>query len=265
MTEFEEATRTAAFFDVDNTLMRGASLYHLARGLARRDFFTGRQVAAFAWKQWKYLTSGKEHLKDLKFVTDASMEFAAGRSASIIREVCAEIVDEILMNKLWPNTLKIAEAHLQAGQEVWLVTASPNELAELLAARIGLTGGLGTVAEVVDDRYTGHILGRPLHGQAKADAVRRLAEERGIDLNGSTAYSDSSNDLPMLNIVGNAVAVNPDGPLRRLARRNDWIVIESRKSRFFHGTNVPANPTVATGAGIAAGMTEAVIAKQRRK
>lgn len=256
--------KAAAFFDVDNTLIRGASLYHVARGLARRNLITGRQIMHYAWKQWKYLTSGKEHIKDLKFVTDATMEFVAGRDAALVNDVCREVVDDILINKLWPSTLKIAEAHLQMGQEVFLVTAAPNELAIMLAERIGLTGGMGTRAEVVDGRYTGHIEGSPLHGQSKAEAVRRIAEERGIDLSTSTAYSDSSNDLPMLNVVGNAVAVNPDAALRRLARRNGWLIIECRRSRFWHDNTVPSNPNAAVGAGIAAGLAAAALDKTRR-
>jgi HAD superfamily hydrolase (TIGR01490 family) len=256
--------KAAAFFDVDNTLIRGASLYHVARGLARRDLITGRQIVHYAWKQLKYLTSGKEHVKDLKFVTDATMEFVAGRDAALVLDVCRDVVDDILMHKLWPSTLRLAEAHLRAGQEVWLVTAAPNELAILLAERIGLTGGMGTRAEIVDGVYTGHIEGAPLHGQAKADAVKQIASERGIDLDASTAYSDSSNDLPMLNVVGYAVPVNPDAALRRIARRNGWMFVECRRSRFWRDNSVPSNPNAAVGAGIAAGLAASALDKTRR-
>ena len=265
MTNSEAPQRkSAAFFDVDNTLIRGASLYHVARGLARRDLISGRQIVHYAWKQWKYLTSGKEHVKDLKFVTEATMEFVAGRDAAVVLEVCREVVDDILMHKLWPSTLKLAESHLRAGQEVWLVTAAPNELAIILAERIGLTGGMGTRAEIVDGRYTGHIEDAPLHGRAKAEAVQRIAAARGLDLSTSTAYSDSSNDLPMLNVVGNAVPVNPDAALRRIARRKGWLMVECRRSRFWRDNSVPANPNAAVGAGIAAGLAQAAIDKTRR-
>ena len=262
--EEEVAPKVAAFFDVDNTLIRGASLYHVARGLARRDLITGRQIVQYAWKQLKYLTSGKEHVKDLKFVTDATMEFVAGRDAALVLDVCRDVVDDILMHKLWPSTLRLAEAHLRAGQEVWLVTAAPNELAILLAERIGLTGGMGTRAEIVDGKYTGHIEGAPLHGQAKADAVKQIARERGIDLSASTAYSDSSNDLPMLNVVGYAVPVNPDASLRRIARRNGWMFVECRRTRFWRDNSVPSNPNAAVGAGIAAGLAAGVMDRTRR-
>lgn len=260
-----EQPKAAAFFDVDNTLLRGASLYYLARGLARRNLITGRQIRRYAWKQWKYLWSGKEHIKDLKLVTDASMAFVAGRDAALMQEVVRTVVDEILLNKLWPGTLKIARNHLLAGQEVWLVTAAPDELAQTLARRLELTGGVGTKAEIVDGRYTGHLEGSPLHGKGKAEIVQRLAQERGFDLAACTAYSDSSNDLPMLTVVGNSVAVNPDAWLRHEARRRGWIIIEFRRRRFWRGGDSPANPNVAAGAGLAAGLAEAAIERNRRR
>ena len=254
--------KTAAFFDVDNTLMRGASMYHLARGMAQHGFFSGKQIRNFARKQLKYLASGKEHAKDLKFVTDATMQFVAGRRADEMHEIGEEIIGDILLNKLWPGTLKMAQAHISMGQEVWLVTASPNELADSLAKRVGLTGGIGTRAEVVDGVYTGHLDGAPLHGKAKADAVRALAAERGINLAQSVAYSDSSNDLPLLSAVGMAVPVNPDRSLRRHARKHGWPIVEFRRSRFWVDSPSPANPTVAAGVGIAAGLAVALTRKR---
>lgn len=256
---------TAAFFDVDNTLMRGASMYHLARGMAKHGFFTGKQIRNFARKQLKYLASGKEHAKDLKFVTDATMEFVAGRNVTQIRAIGDEIIDDILLNKLWPGTLRMAQAHIAVGQEVWLVTASPNELADRLAQRVGLTGGIGTRAEEIDGIYTGRLDGAPLHGQAKADAVVKLAAERGIDLANSVAYSDSSNDLPLLSVVGMAVPVNPDRALRRHARKNNWPIVEFRRSRFWVDSPSPANPTMAAGAGIAAGLAALALTRKRDK
>lgn len=256
---------TAAFFDVDNTLMRGASMYHLARGMAKHGFFTGKQIRNFARKQLKYLASGKEHAKDLKFVTDATMEFVAGRNVTQIRAIGDEIIDDILLNKLWPGTLRMAQAHIAVGQEVWLVTASPNELADRLAQRVGLTGGIGTRAEEIDGIYTGRLDGAPLHGQAKADAVVKLAAERGIDLANSVAYSDSSNDLPLLSVVGMAVPVNPDRALRRHARKHNWPIVEFRRSRFWVDSPSPANPTMAAGAGIAAGLAALALTRKRDK
>ena len=106
--------------------------------------------------------------------------------------------------------------HLDAGQQVWLVTATPYELAATIATRLGLTGALGTVAESVDGVFTGRLVGDILHGAGKAHAVRSLAIREGLNLRRCTAYSDSFNDVPMLSLVGTAVAINPDAePARR--------------------------------------------------
>src|ERR671933_586390 len=121
--------------------------------------------------------------------------------------------------RIWAGTRALAEQHLDAGQRVWLVTATPVELARIIAHRLGLTGALGRVSEVEDGRYTGRLVGEPLHGAAKAEAVRALAEREGLDLARCSAYSDSYNDLPMLSTVGHPVVVNPDPDLRREARR----------------------------------------------
>lgn len=257
--------KSAAFFDVDNTLMRGASMYHLARGMAKHGFFSAKQLRNFARRQLRYMASGKEYAKDLKFVTDATMEFIAGRNVSEIHAIGEDIINDILLNKLWPGTLRMAQAHSSAGQEVWLVTASPNELADKLAKRVGLTGGIGTRAEEVDGVYTGKLNGAPLHGQAKADAVVALAAERGIDLANSVAYSDSYNDLPLLSVVGLAIPVNPDRALRRHARRNGWPIVEFRRSRFWVDSPSPASPTMAAGAGIAAGLAALALGRNREK
>jgi len=114
---------------------------------------------------------------------------------------------------------------------VWLVTATPVELASIIARRLGLTGALGTVAEVKDGRYTGRLVGEMMHGEAKAEAVRALAEREGLDLSRCTAYSDSANDLPMLSLTGTAVAVNPDTELRAVARSRGWTIRDFRTGR----------------------------------
>src|SRR5690606_18230595 len=125
----------------------------------------------------------------------------------------------------------MAQWHLDRGQRVWLLTAAPVEIAQVIARRLGRTGALGTVAEHGDGVYTGRLVGEMLHGESKAVAVRALAESEGLDLDRCYAYSDSSNDIPMLSLVGNPCAVNPDGTLRSHARENDWLVRDYRTGR----------------------------------
>ena len=171
-----------------------------------------------------------------------------------------EIYDEYMAERVWPGTRALAQAHLDAGQKVWLVTAAPVETATIIARRLGLTGALGTVAESVGGVYTGKLVGEPLHGPAKAEAVRALAAAEGLDLSHCAAYSDSSNDIPMLELVGHPAAVNPDSDLRAQARAQGWPVHDFRSGRRATLIALPA----AAGAGAIAGGIAAGIALRRR-
>lgn len=241
----------AAFFDVDNTIMRGSSLFHLAVGLARRKFFSPRDLAGFAVKQLKFVLSGSEDVEDMASATEAALSFVEGRRVDDLVAWGEEIFDDAMTDKLIPGSLALAQAHLDAGEEVWLVTATPVELATTIANRLGLTGALGTVAEVRNGVYTGRLDGPPLHGLAKAEAIRALAVRENLDLSRCSAYSDSSNDIPMLSSVGNPVAVNPDPVLRAHARENDWKI---RDFRAREQVKKYALPAAAGAGGIAAGI-----------
>lgn len=249
----------AAFFDVDNTIMRGASIFHLARGLARRRFFTVPEVSDFVWKQVKFVTSGTEDMNDMASATESALGFVKGRRVSEVVELGTEIFDDIMVDKLWPGTLALAQAHLDAGQRVWLVTAAPVELAIIMASRLGLTGALGTVSEIVDGRYTGKLVGHPLHGPAKAEAVRALAARTGLNLEHCSAYSDSFNDLPMLTLVGHPSAVNPDSALRSYARDQAWPIYDYRRKRMAVRVGIPVGAVAAAGlvAGVGIGVAVA--------
>lgn len=222
----------AAFFDVDNTLVRGATLFHFARGLARYKFFSRKQLLQGAWKQAKFVALGREIHKDIRKVTEVALGFIEGREEREITKLSAEVVDSIILKKLWEETVEIAKQHIASGHEVWLVTASPQYVASELADRLGFTGALGTRVEVVDGNFTGKLEGFPLHGKEKAIAVEKLAKIRNLDLSRSVAYSDSTNDLPLLRSVSNAVTVNPERRLRKIARKNNWPIVDHRKSRI---------------------------------
>jgi HAD superfamily hydrolase (TIGR01490 family) len=251
----------AAFFDVDNTMMQGASIYHFARGLAARDFFTWRDLATFAWKQVAFRVKGVEDPAHMEEAKQAALAFVAGHKVEDVVALGEEIYDDLMAGRIWSGTQALAQLHLDAGQRVWLVTATPAELASLIARRLGLTGALGTVAESRDGVYTGHLVGEPLHGPAKAEAVRALAQREGLDLSRCAAYSDSANDVPMLSLVGHPVAVNPDAQLRRIARENGWEIRDFRTGRKAAKVGVPA----AAGAGAVAGGIAVGLALHRRR
>ena len=246
--------RSAAFFDIDNTIVRGASLFHLARGLAKRKFFTFGDVSSFAWKQAKYRVGGREDTDDMASAINAALSFVAGHTVDEVVSLGDEIFDERIEDRLYTQTIELTRAHLRAGQRVWLVSAAPVELASLIARKLELTGALGTVSEVVDGTYTGDLAGVPLHGPAKAEAVRALAEREDLDLTLCAAYSDSSNDIPMLSLVGRPVAINPDASLRRHARAMGWHIHDYRTGRKAAKIGVPSALVAGAAAGVAAGI-----------
>jgi HAD superfamily hydrolase (TIGR01490 family) len=251
----------AAFFDIDNTIVRGASIFYLAMGLARRKFVSTRDVVGFVTDQVRFRISGAEHEGDMVDATEAALSFVRGHAVSEVVGIGREIFDESIAAKIYPGTLAQARAHLDAGQRVWLVSAAPVELATIIAKRLGLTGALGTVSEIEDGVYTGRLVGTTLHGPAKAEAVRALAEREGLDLSRCAAYSDSTNDIPMLSLVGDPCAVNPDAQLRRHARDLGWRIVDYRTGRRAAIIGLPVVGGVATAAGVAA----VAVALERRR
>jgi HAD superfamily hydrolase (TIGR01490 family) len=250
----------AAFFDVDNTIMMGASIFHFARGMAARKFFTTSDLAKFAMQQVMFRVGGRETQDGIRNARESGLSFVAGHSVAELTTLGEEIYDELMADKIWPGTRALAQMHLDAGQRVWLVTATPVDLATIIARRLGLTGALGTVLESEDGVYTGRLVGEMLHGPAKAHAVRALAAREGLDLRRCAAYSDSANDVPMLSVVGTAVAVNPDGSLREVARKRGWEIRDFRTGRKAAKIGVPS----VLGAGAVAGAVVAGLAYRKR-
>lgn len=254
-------TRAAAFFDLDNTVMQGAALFHFGRGLHKRKFFRNRELLRFAWQQALFRLAGAENAEHMQDARDSALSIVRGRRVSELTELGEEIYDEYLAGRIWPGTRALAQAHLDAGQKVWLVTAAPVETASIVARRLGLTGALGTVAESVDGVYTGRLVGEPLHGPAKSEAVRALAASEGLDLARCAAYSDSANDIPMLSLVGHPYAINPDARLRAHAREMGWRLRDYRTGRKAARVGIPT----AAGVGAVAGGTAAAMALHRRR
>jgi HAD superfamily hydrolase (TIGR01490 family) len=251
-----------AFFDLDNTLMQGASIYWFARGLAARKYISAGDLLRFGVRQVRFRVLATEHTGHMYATRQAALAFVEGWRVRDMQRLAEEIYDELIAERIWSGTLALAQRHLDAGQRVWLVTAAPVELGQVVASRLGLTGAVGTMAEVTDGVYTGGLVGDLMHGPAKAEAVTALAAAERLDLSLCTAYSDSVNDLPMLSTVGHAVAVNPDTALRREARRRGWEVRDFRTARRAARVGVPA--ALATGA-VAGGVATAIALHRRRR
>lgn len=213
-----------AFFDVDNTLMRGTSLFHLGREAWARRIIGFKEIARFAWHQRRFIAVG-ENQDHLDAARDRALGLAGGHSVADIQQLAEAIWDHRIKTRLYPETVGLTQEHLSKGHEVWLVSATPVEIGTVIADRLGLTGALGTVVEQEDGVYTGRLVGHTLHGERKAAAARELAATAKADLADCWAYSDSRNDIPLLEMVGNPVVVNPDAELARHAAAHAWPVL----------------------------------------
>lgn len=212
-----------AFFDVDKTLLHGASLWYLARGARRLGIVRLKDLARFFYQVVRFQRRG-EHLGALDRIRDRGMQLLAGHDVGELRQLAHEVVDR-MHPRLWPETVALLTEHLQQGHRVWLVSATPDFLAQELATRLGATGALGSPLEIADGRFTGAFTGPTMHGAEKGVAAARLLAEQHIDPTDCYAYSDSINDLPLLTAVGTAVAVNPDRALAEHAHRSGWRVL----------------------------------------
>lgn len=257
--------RVAAFFDIDNTIMRGASIFQLARGAYARKLLSRGDLVGFAVDQLKFLSEGTEDMDVMVEATEAALSFAKGRTVAEIEQLGAEIYDDGIRGKIWPGTIALAQRHLAAGERVWLVSATPVELSRVIAERLGFTGAMGTISEIVDGVYTGKLVGHPLHGVAKAAALRALAAREGLDLSQCYAYSDSNNDLPMLTEVGRAIAVNPDSQLRQAAVENRWPIYDFRGRRLWVRYKLPGLIAGSVAAGAVVGSAATALALRSRR
>lgn len=164
-------------------------------------------------------------------VRDRILEAIEGATVDDLTALGGDIIPRLL-DDVRNESQGFIDLHTEAGRDTYLVTASPIEIVASLSEELGLTGAIATVAETVDGVYTGELSEPFCYGPSKADAIRRVAEREGYDLDLCYAYSDSLSDLPMLEAVGHPVAVNPDSGLEAVARTRGWPIVEfSRTAR----------------------------------
>lgn len=222
--------RAIAFFDLDNTLVRGSTMFLYALTAWKHRQLRLIDLVRFGWHQLTFLTVG-ETAAQQSVAQGRGLDLVAGRSVQALSEIAHATARDAVGSRLIQSSLDRARQHLDRGDEVWIVTASPRTFAEIVATDLGFTGALGTEVEAKDGIATGNLVNPPLHGIRKVGAISKLAAERHIPLADCYAYSDSRNDIPMLSAVGHAFAVNPDRELERVAIERGWKIIPIRNKR----------------------------------
>ena len=223
---------SAAFFDLDRTLLRRSSALALAGSFRERGLISRRQLAKAAFWQLLFVLRGASH-EAVRSAAEDGLVVLRGSTPDELRSLVAEALEPVLRPLVYAEPLHLVQQHRERGEPVYVVSATLQEIVEAVAADLGFDGALGTVCEVVDGRYTGRAV-RALHAEAKAASVRELAAAEGFDLGACTAYSDSHTDLPFLEAVGRPVAVNPDRELRRIAADRGWPVLEFSARAYPH-------------------------------
>jgi HAD superfamily hydrolase (TIGR01490 family) len=222
-------TASAAFFDLDRTLMSGSSAYYFGKAAYREGLRPLREMLgdAVGALVFKLVGASDEQSEALR---DRILASVAGTRAEDFRRLTPGVVEELLP-RIRPESQALLDMHAEAGRDVYIISASPVEIVGELARALDLEGGLGTESEIVNGVYTGRLAAPFCYGEGKAEVVRKIVADRGYDLAQCYAYADSVSDLPILSLVGHPVAVNPDRSLMAVAHRRGWPVVEFNRER----------------------------------
>ena len=215
--------RAAAFFDLDKTVIAKASLIAFSRPFYREGLVTRRILAKGLWGQALFLRFGArpESLERLRL---RMLALTAGWEQERVKRIVADTLNQVVGPITYKEAVELIAKHKDEGRPVYIVSAAPEEIVEPLARYLGAEEAIASQAAVSAGRYTGQLLNYT-YGPQKAATIRLIAERDNLDLTESWAYSDSATDLPMLEVVGHPVVVNPDRALRRIAQMRGWPVL----------------------------------------
>jgi HAD superfamily hydrolase (TIGR01490 family) len=253
------ATKAAAFFDLDRTIIGGSSVFVFGRVAYSSGLVTTMELLKDAQNAVVFKFSGASDDKT-DAVKDRILQAIEGVEVTTLTAMADKILPK-LMHDVRREARGLIDLHTDAGRDTYIVSASPIEIVGRFAEEMGMTGGLGTVAEIDNGVYTGRLAQPFCYGEGKADAINKVAAEMGYDLSQSYAYTDSAGDLPMLEAVGHPVAVNPDRALETIAFHRGWPIVEFSRTR----KKVMKRTTALGGATLAAAGSYALGRSQGRK
>lgn len=248
-------TRSAAFFDLDKTILATSSALAFARPFYRGGLISRSDVVRSAYAQFIFLAAGADH-DQMETMRRYMSDLVTGWDVAKVRDIVAETIDVIIDPAIYDEAVALIDEHHASGRDVVIISSSGTEVVEPIGERLGVDIAVGSQLEIEDGRYTGEILFYA-YGEGKARAMRELAAERGYDLTTSYAYTDSITDLPMLDLVGYPTAVNPDADLRRIATERGWPVLDFAKPVSLR-TRLPVEKRQAAVAAGAAAAVSAV-------
>ncbi len=251
--------KAAAFFDLDRTIIGGSSVFVFGWVAYRNGMVPTGQLLRDAASAVTFKMSGASDDKT-ETVKNRILEAIEGVPVATFTDVADEVLPKLL-HDVRREARGLIDLHTDAGRSTYIVSASPVEIVGRFADEMEMTGGIGTVSEIADGIYTGQLAAPFCYGQGKANAIVAVADAEGYDLAHSYAYTDSAGDLPMLEIVGHPVAVNPDRTLEAIAFHRGWPIVEFSRTR----KKVMKRTTAGTGAVVLAGATYALGRRHGKK
>ncbi|HEX9642376.1 MAG TPA: HAD family hydrolase [Acidimicrobiia bacterium] len=216
---------TAAFFDLDKTVIAKSSTLAFGKPFYKAGFVGKRTLMKVGFGQLFYVLFGADE-DTLERARDQMLELTAGWHRAEIEQLVEETLDEVADPLVYAEALTLIEEHKRAGRKVYLVSASPEQIVRPIGRHIGVPNVIATKVKTDSAGFFLPELEQYVMGPGKAEAIEQLAAREGIDLSESYAYSDSTTDLPMMEVVGHPEAVNPEKELRRIAEERGWPIHE---------------------------------------
>ncbi len=243
------AARTAAFFDLDKTVIAKSSTLAFSKPFFDQGLLTRRSVLKSSYAQFLFTLSGADH-DQMDRMRSHLTNMCSGWDVEQVKSIVNETLHDIVTPLVFAEAADLIAGHKLCGRDVVVVSASGEEIVAPIARALGATHAMATRMVVADGKYTGEVAFY-CYGEGKVEAIRELAAREGYPLDHCYAYSDSITDLPMLQTVGHPAVVNPDRALRKEATARGWPVLAfSRPVSLRDRIPAPSSAAVATTAAV---------------